>query len=47
MTLSTVAGDLDVLPGELIAGQLTFGAPASSLAFGAVYQLSGTGVLIP
>jgi hypothetical protein len=47
ITLSTAAGDLDVLPGELIAGQLTFGAPAPSLTFGAIYQLSGTGVLIP
>ena len=47
VALSTAAGALDVMPGQLIAGQLTFGAPAPSLTFGAIYQLSGTGTLIP
>jgi hypothetical protein len=49
ITLSTASGVLDIMPGELIAGQLTFGAalPSSTSMFSAIYQLSGTGVLMP
>jgi len=48
ITLSAVAGDLDVAPGELIAGQLTFGTalPSGTSIFSAIYQLSGTGMLL-
>jgi hypothetical protein len=47
ITLSAVSGALDVLPGQLIAGQLTFGAAMPSGSFlSANYQLSGTGILL-
>lgn len=46
ITLSTTPGDLDIIPGELVAGQLTFGAAIpSTSSFVALYQLSGTGLL--
>jgi hypothetical protein len=46
MTLSTVASALDILPGEIVAGQLTFGtAVPSGTQFVAFYHLSGTGIL--
>jgi hypothetical protein len=49
ITLSAASGALDIMPGELVAGQLTFGAalPTSTSMFAAIYQLSGTGVLMP
>jgi hypothetical protein len=49
VTLSTTPGDLDVMPGEVIAGQLTFSValPAGISVYSAIYQLSGTGVLTP
>ena len=46
IALSAVAGDLDIMPGQLIAGQLTFGAALpTGTTFIAVYQLSGTGII--
>jgi hypothetical protein len=48
IALSTATGDLDVMPGEVIAGQLTFGtALPSGTNYSPMYQLSGTGVLMP
>jgi len=47
IALSSVAGDLDIPAGQLVAGQLTFGAPLPPAAFFfAVYQLSATGILM-
>ncbi|MFL5387056.1 MAG: hypothetical protein ACJ8GN_31560 [Longimicrobiaceae bacterium] len=49
ISLSTVPGDLDIPAGELVAGEMIFGAPLST-APGSNhierYQLSGTGVLL-
>jgi hypothetical protein len=46
ISLSVVPGDLDIAAGELVAGQLTFGAALSTgSSFWTVYQLSGTGIL--
>ncbi len=48
ITLSTAAGELDVAPGEVVAGQLTFGAALpKGGSYSAVYQLSGTAAFIP
>jgi hypothetical protein len=46
--LSAIPGDLDILPGQVVAGQLTWAAalPPGS-AYYTLYQLSGTGALIP
>jgi hypothetical protein len=47
ISLSTVAGDLDVPAGQLVAGELTFGAAlASGQSVSMQYQLSGTGMLL-
>jgi hypothetical protein len=49
ISLSTVPGDLDIPAGQLVAGEMIFGAPLST-APGTNhierYQLSGTGMLI-
>lgn len=47
ISLSTVPGDLDIPAGQLVAGELTFGAAfASGQSSFLVYQLSGTGMLL-
>jgi len=47
ISLSTAPGDLDVPAGQLVAGELAFGAPlATGQWVSFVYQLSGTGVLL-
>ncbi len=45
ISLSTVAGDLDILAGEVVAGQLTMDIANTSLVK-VTYQLSGTGQFI-
>jgi hypothetical protein len=47
IALSAVPGDLEVMPGEVIAGQLTFDTPRpNSSNFYTQFQLSGTGILL-
>ena len=47
ISLSAAPGDLDVMPGEVVAGQLTFDtAMPSSSIYSTQFQLSGTGVLL-
>ena len=49
ITLSTASGVLDVMPGEVVAGQLTFGTalPSGISVYSAIYQMSGTGIVMP
>ncbi|MDX6501193.1 MAG: hypothetical protein QOG23_4453 [Blastocatellia bacterium] len=45
--VSTVPGDLDIPAGQLVAGEMIFGAPvASNQIVSMFYQLSGTGMLL-
>jgi len=45
--LSTVPGDLDIPAGQLVAGEMIFGAAvASNQMVSMLYQLSGTGTLL-
>ncbi len=47
ISLSAAPGALDVMPGEVVAGQLTFdSAMPSSSIYSTQFQLSGTGVLL-
>jgi hypothetical protein len=47
VSLSTVPGDLDIPAGQLVAGELAFGAAlATGQSLTMRYQLSGTGMLL-